>query len=156
MLGVESSDDKSEGFGTLLPRPWNEFNTPITNTGRRRRQDYVIERLKGGVITPTVIRVQEKVAKASDIMVLAGQLSTEYLRATQAREKARKKRNNISNKVIQKFGEIYGYQARRQITDDKKDKRKVVNIREERVKKKKEKERVKVKKAAAKALKAQN
>ena len=42
----------------------------------------MIERLKGGVIILTVIRVQEKVAKASDIIVLIGQLSTEYLRVT--------------------------------------------------------------------------
>ena len=42
-------------------------------------------------------------------MVLIGQLLTEYLCVTQACEKARKKRNNISNKVIQKFGEIYDY-----------------------------------------------
>ena len=33
---VESSDDESIGFAILLPPIWSEFETPITNTGRRR------------------------------------------------------------------------------------------------------------------------
>ena len=69
---VESSDDESIGFATLPPPIWSEFKTPITNTGRRQGQEYVIERLKAGDITPIVIRVQEKVTKAGDRMVIAG------------------------------------------------------------------------------------
>jgi hypothetical protein len=42
-------------------------------------------------------------------MILAGQLAKEHLAATKAREKARKERNNAPNKVVQKYGEIYGY-----------------------------------------------
>ena len=78
----ESSDESSVGFTTPPPPPWHEFTTPITNTGRRRGSNYVTERLRAGNITPTVIRVQEKVSKSADRIVLAGQLSTEHLRAT--------------------------------------------------------------------------
>ena len=68
-----------------------------------------MERLKREVITLTTIRVQEKVVKASDFMVSAGALSTEYLHVTQARERARKERNDSPNRVVQKYGEIYGH-----------------------------------------------
>ena len=68
-----------------------------------------MEHLKEEVITLTTIRVQEKIIKASDFMVSAGALSTEYLRATQARERARKERNNSPNKVVQKYREIYSH-----------------------------------------------
>ena len=98
------------------------------------------ERLKAGNITPTVIRVQEKVSKSADRMVLAGQLSTEHLRATQSREKARRKRNDTPNRVVQKYGEIYGHQARRQIAEDEEEEREVINMREKRIKAREEKE----------------
>ena len=150
---VESSDDESIGFATPPPPIWPEFKTPITNTSRRRGQEYVTERLKAGDITPTVIRVQEKVIKAGDRMVIAGQLSTEYLRATQQREKARKERNNDNNKIVQKYGEIYSYQARRQIAEDEEEEREVINMREQRVKKRLEKEAAKEARAAVKATK---
>ena len=107
-----SSDDESEpAFATPPPPPWHEFTTPITNTGRRRGSQYVKGRLLVGTVTPTVIRVQEKVEKAADRMILTGQLAKEHLAATIAREKARKERNEAPNKVVQKYGEIYGHQA---------------------------------------------
>jgi hypothetical protein len=109
---------------------WDRFNTPITNTGRRKGQAYVTEWLKKGDITPTVLRVQDKVVKASDRMVSTGQLSTEYLLATQAREQARKERNEQQNKIVQKYGEIYGHQAQRQIAEDEEEERQVINMRE--------------------------
>jgi len=136
----ESSDESSVGFATPPPPPWHEFTTPITNTGRRRGSNYVTERLRAGNITPTVIRVQEKVSKSADRMVLAGQLSTEHLRATQSREKARRKRNDTPNRVVQKYGEIYGHQARRQIAEDEEEEREVINMREKRIKAREEKE----------------
>jgi hypothetical protein len=71
-------------------------------------------------------------------MVIAGQLSTEYLRATQAQEKAQKERNN-NKRVVQKYGELYSNVARRQIVKDEEEEREVVNIREQRCKKKQEK-----------------
>jgi hypothetical protein len=55
------------------------------------------------------------------------------LAATKAREKARKEQNKAPNKIVQKYREIYSHQARKQITKDKKDKRKVVNIQEKRL-----------------------
>jgi hypothetical protein len=145
---VELFNDSSEGFATPPPQPWHEFSTPITNTQRRRGSEYVMERLQSGDITPTVLRVQDKVARASDRMVLAGQLSIEYLRAIQAHEQARKERNQGSNKVVQKYGEIYGYQARRQIAMDEDDEKEVVNMREKREQARAEKERKKQEKAA--------
>ena len=50
-----------------------------------------------------------------------------------AREKARKERNEAPNKVVQKYGEIYGHQARRQIAEDEEDERRVINMREKRL-----------------------
>ena len=84
----EEEEEESEGFATPPPCPWIEFKTPIINTGRRRDSNYVTERLKAGNITPTVIRVQEKITKLADRMILAGQLSIELLTATKRLEKA--------------------------------------------------------------------
>jgi hypothetical protein len=83
-------------------------------------------------------------------MVTTGQLLTEYLRVTQAWEKARKERNN-NRRVVQKYGELYGNVARRQIVKDKEEEREVVNIREQRYKKKQEKWEADQAKAFAKA-----
>jgi hypothetical protein len=150
-----SSDDDSEpAFATPPLRPWKEFKTPITNTERRRGSDYVTVRLKAGDVTPTLIRVQEKVSKSADQMVLSGQLSKEHLIAIQAREKARKERNGEPNKVVQKYGEIYGFQARRQIAEDEEEEREVINMREKRVQKRLEKEGKAQEKAAQRALNA--
>jgi hypothetical protein len=84
-------------------------------------------------ITPTVVRVQKKVEKAADRIILAGQLAKEHLAATKAREKAQKERNKAPNKVVQKYREIYGHQARRQIADDEEDEGRVINMREKRL-----------------------
>ena len=59
---------------------------------------------------------------------MAGQLSTEFLRIIQAQEKARIERNNQLNRVVQKYSKIYSYQARHQTTEDKEDKREIINI----------------------------
>ena len=66
-------------------------------------------------------------------MILKGQLSTELLAANNAKEEERKARNNAPNKVVQKYGEIYGYITRRQIEEDKREEEKVVNIQEKRL-----------------------
>jgi hypothetical protein len=126
---IELSDNESDGFATPPLILWDRFNTPITNTGRQKGQAYVTERLRKGDITPTVLHVQDKIVKASDRIVSTGQLSTEYLLATQAREQAHKERNEQQNKIVQKYGEIYGHQARRQITEDEEE-RQVINMRE--------------------------
>jgi hypothetical protein len=149
-----SDDDSKPAFATPPLRPWKEFKTPITNTERRRGSDYVTVRLKAEDVTPTLIRVQEKVSKSADQMVLSGQLSKEHLIAIQAREKARKERNGEPNKVVQKYGEIYGFQARRQIAEDEEEEREVINMREKRVQKRLEKEGKAQEKAAQRALNA--
>ena len=53
--------------------------------------------------------------------------------ANKAKEAERKARNDVPNKVVQKYGEIYGYQARRQIVEDEEDERRVINLREKRL-----------------------
>jgi hypothetical protein len=54
-------------------------------------------------------------------MVLRGQLSTELLTANNAKEEERKELNDALNKVVQKYGEVYGNVARRQIAADEED-----------------------------------
>ena len=66
-------------------------------------------------------------------MIVRGQLSTEVLAANNAKEKERRERNKVSNKVVQKYWEIYGYQACRQIEEDEKDEKRVVNMPEKRL-----------------------
>ena len=46
---------------------------------------------------------------------------------------ARTKRKEARNTVVQKYGEIYGGVARRQIREDEEDKRRVVNMREKKL-----------------------
>jgi hypothetical protein len=129
----ESDEESEPTFATPPPPPWHEFNTPITNTGRRKGVDYIKLRMLAGTITPTVIRVQEKVEKAADRMILRGQLSTELLAANKAKEEERSQRNDAPNKIVQKYGEIYSHQARRQIAIDKEDEQRVINMRNKRI-----------------------
>ncbi len=86
-------------------------------------------------ITPTVIRVQEKVNKAADKMILTGQLSTELLLVNNARQTAREERNNVLNKIVQKYGEMYSHVAHRQIIADEIEEDRVVNMHEQRLRK---------------------
>ena len=62
----------------------------------------------------------------------AGQLAKEHLTNVLAKEKERNTRSNTTGRIVQKYGEIKGNTARRQIRADDKDVRKVVNIREKR------------------------
>ena len=66
-------------------------------------------------------------------MILTGQLSTELLTVNNAKQKEREERNNQPNKVVQKYREIYGYQARRQIAADELAEDMVVNLHERRL-----------------------
>ena len=68
-------------------------------------------------------------------MILAGQLSTELLTVNNAKQKEREDRNNAPNKVVQKYGEIYGHVARRQIAADEIEEDRVINIHEKRARK---------------------
>ena len=67
----ESTDEDEEpAFATPPPPPWHEFMTPITNIERRRGAEYVKGCMLIGTITPTAIRVMEKVEKAADRMII--------------------------------------------------------------------------------------
>jgi hypothetical protein len=50
-----------------------------------------------------------KVEKGSQSIILKGQLATEQLKATSTARQAQEARKAQPNKVIQKYGEIYGY-----------------------------------------------
>jgi hypothetical protein len=128
-----SNEEEEPAFATPPPLDWSQFNTPITNTHRKRGSEYIKSRATTGPLTPTVIRVMEKVEKSADRMILQGQLATEMLRATNSAANRRKARKEGSNKVVQKYGEIYGSAARRQIAEDEHDERQVVNMREKRL-----------------------
>ena len=53
--------------------------------------------------------------------------------ANNAKKAERTTRNNMLNKIIQKYKKIYGYQAYKGIQPDKIDKDKVVNMREKKL-----------------------
>ena len=82
-----------------------------------------------------MLRVQDKITKAADKIILTGQLSTELLSVNNARQKEREERNNAPNKVVQKYGEIYGHIARRQIIADEMVEDRIVNIHKNRLRK---------------------
>ena len=99
-------------FATPPPPPMSKYKTPITNTQRRRGSDYIQERVAAKDITPTVLHVIEKVERGTTRMVHKGKLAQELLQATTAAGEAREARKKAGNKVVQKYGEIYGHQAR--------------------------------------------
>ena len=67
--------------------------------------------------------------KGTQKLIFSGQLSTELLAANAAAGEARKKRKYAKGTVVQKYGEIYGSEARRQMRADDDDEAKVVNMR---------------------------
>ncbi|KAH6667219.1 hypothetical protein B0J14DRAFT_676966 [Halenospora varia] len=126
-----SSRESTPGFATPPPAPWSEFQTPITYTQRKRGADYIDGRVKNGPwpLTPTALHVMDKIEKGTQKLILSGQLSTELLQANAAAGEARQKRKDAKGTVMQKYGEIYGGQARRQMRADDDDEAKVVNMR---------------------------
>jgi hypothetical protein len=80
-------------------------------------------------ITPSVLRVQDKVSQASERSILAGGLATNYIHDLSIAEATRNARKEASSKIVQKYGEIYGYQARRDISLDEDDEKEVINMR---------------------------
>jgi hypothetical protein len=115
------SKESTPAFGTP-PRDWRTYSTPRTVIDRQIGADYLIIRLRNGEpLTPTIIRVLEKTEKATQRMVLEGQLTKELLMATTAAEKERQRRKNASGIVVQKYGEIYTHKARQQIAEDEED-----------------------------------
>ena len=79
---------------------------------RQRGVNYIRSRteqaISGGPIPPSVIRVQDKVEKASGTSMLRGALSTHRLHDLSVVDTVRKARKEASGKVVQKYGEIYG------------------------------------------------
>jgi hypothetical protein len=67
--------------------------------------------------------VAEKVEKVSETSMLRGVLSKHRLYILSKAEAARKRRKEASGKVVQKYGEIRVYQARRQIEGEGEEKR---------------------------------
>jgi hypothetical protein len=69
-------------------------------------------------------------------MILKGQLAQELLMAHKAHKAVQKERNKPGgNKVVQKYREIYGKQARRQIIIDIHAEEQVVNMHDRRLRK---------------------
>jgi hypothetical protein len=83
----------------------------------------------GVPLTPSVVRVAEKVEKASETSMLRGALSTHRLLDLGDEEVARKRRKEESGKVVQKYGEIRVYHARKQIEAEEEEENRVVNMR---------------------------
>ena len=61
-------------------------------------------------------------------MILEGQLSKELLKATTTAGAKHKAQKNVWNTIVQKYGEIYGNVACRQMKANDEDANKVVNI----------------------------
>jgi hypothetical protein len=61
------------------------------------------------LITPLVLRVQDKVAQATERSMLARTLATNRIHDLSITEAAHKERKKASSKVVQKYGEIYGH-----------------------------------------------
>ena len=106
------------GFTTLPPSysNWNLFETPLTMRSQKKGLEYVHSRtvsaMEGDIpITPLVLRVQDKVSQASERSMLARALSTNRVHDLTIAEAARKERKEASDKVVQKYSEIYGHQA---------------------------------------------
>jgi hypothetical protein len=116
-------------FATPPPPPMSKYKTPITNTQRRQGSNYIQERVAAKDITPTVLHVIEKVKQGTTQMVHKGKLAQELLQATTTAREACEARKKASNKVVQKYGEIYGHQVRQQIALDREDELRVVNMR---------------------------
>jgi hypothetical protein len=65
--------------------------------------------------------------------MLARTLATNRIHDLSIAEAARKERKKASSKVVQKYSEIYDYQAQRDIFLDKEDEKEVINMRNSRL-----------------------
>src|SRR5258708_26620677 len=117
-----------------LQAGWSQFNTPLTMRTRKSGVEYIkkrhFESIEQGVpLTPSVVRVAEKVEKASETSMLRGALSTHRLLDLSDAEVARKRRKEESGKFVQKYGEIRVYHARKQIESEEEEENRGVNMR---------------------------
>jgi hypothetical protein len=130
------------GFTTppLTPTNWNLYTTPLTMRSQKKGLEYICSQtvlaIDGDIlITPSVLQVQDKVSQASEWSMLARALSTNRVYDLSIAEAARKERKEASSKIVQKYSEIYGYQAWREIALDGEDEKEVVNMRNNRLSK---------------------
>jgi hypothetical protein len=86
-------------------------------------------------ITLSVLQVQDKVAQALEQSMLAGALATNRVHDLSIAEAACKERKEASSKVVQKYSEIYGHQAWREIALNEEDEKEVVNMHNSRLSK---------------------
>lgn len=98
------------------------------------RTEEAISRVQ--TLSPSIRRVQDKVEKASETAILRGALSTHRIYDLSITESVRRERKEWSNKIVQKYREIYGNQARRDIKLDEEGEWEVVNMRDMREQKK--------------------
>jgi hypothetical protein len=91
--------------------------------------------MNGIPITPSVLRVQEKVEAASERSILAGALARQRVLDLGLAEKERLARKEGAGKIIQKYGEITVEQGRKDIEADDEDEARVVNMRHARLSK---------------------
>src|SRR5580692_8961092 len=124
---------------TLSQDDWANWPTPLTLRTRKQGVDYVKERtiasINGIPITPTILHVQDKIERASQRSMLSGALAKQRVHDLGVAEMARQKRKESGGKVVQKYGEIYGNQARRDIEANEEDEKKVVNMRNQQLSK---------------------
>jgi hypothetical protein len=67
--------------------------------------------------------------QASERSILASGLATNRIHDLSIAEATRNARKEASSKIVQKYGEIYRYQARRDISLDEDDEKEVINMR---------------------------
>jgi hypothetical protein len=91
--------------------------------------------MNGIPITPSVLRVQEKVEAASERSILAGALARQRVLDLGLAEKERLARKEGAGKIVQKYGEITVEQGRKDIEADDEDEARVVNMRHARLSK---------------------
>jgi hypothetical protein len=97
----EESSEEEPAFATPPPLPWTEFQTPVTNTQRRRGSEYIQTRIRSNLpLTSVALRVMEKVKKGTNQLVISGRLAQELLIANNTYAKQRKQRKEGSNKIV--------------------------------------------------------
>ncbi|KAI0996309.1 hypothetical protein K3495_g11870 [Podosphaera aphanis] len=101
----------------------------ITPSVRRDTQKLESSAQRAELITPSVRRDTQRLESSAQRAMLKGGLASQHIHglnlANQAREKAKDRK-----KVVQKFGVVCGWHARRQIEDDKMGESAVVNMRD--------------------------
>ncbi len=141
---IESDSEREEEIAppspsTPLRTPSPTFAnwpTPLTMRTRKKGYDFVQSRqaaaIKGTPITPSVIRVIDKLESSAQRSMYSGALSTHRVHDLSIAA-ARRQKKSDGGKIVQKYSEIYGYQALKDITEDRAEEGRVANMRHERL-----------------------